>query len=51
MELMGLPGRMLKFMLELYPTVPSSYILRADSYSSFSCSACAKNGCEQGPRR
>lgn len=43
-ELMGLPGKMLKLMLELYPVVPSSYILRAASYSSFSCSACAKNG-------
>lgn len=42
-ELM-VPDRMLKLMLELYPVVPSSYNLRAASYSSFSCSACAKNG-------
>lgn len=47
MELIGLPGRMLKLMLELYPVVPSSYILRAASYSSFSCSAWAKNGCRE----
>ena len=41
----GLPGRMLKLMLDIGPVVPSSYSLRAASYSIFSCSACARNGC------
>lgn len=38
-ELIGLPGKMLKLMLEGCPVVPSSYSFRAASYSSFSCSA------------
>lgn len=44
----GLPGKTLKLMLVPYPTVPSSYIFRAASYSNFSCSACARKGCD-GP--
>ena len=47
-ELIGLFGRMLKLMLEGEPVVPSSYSLRAASYSSFSCSAWARNGCVGG---
>ena len=45
-ELIGLPGRMLKLMLDGEPVVPSSYSFRAASYSSFSCSAWARNGCD-----
>jgi len=41
----GLPGRILKLILDEKPVVPSSYIRLAASYSIFSCSACAKNGC------
>ena len=40
----GLPGRILKLILDEKPVVPSSYIRLAASYSIFSCSACAKNG-------
>ena len=40
----GLPGRILKLILDEKPVVPSSYNRLAASYSIFSCSACAKNG-------
>ena len=40
----GLPGRILKLILDENPVGPSSYIRLAASYSIFSCSACAKNG-------
>ncbi|THG94174.1 hypothetical protein EW145_g8194 [Phellinidium pouzarii] len=36
----------LKLIVDSNPTVPSSYILRAASYASFSRSACARKGCE-----